>query len=279
MLETILPYLWFVPVGFIAGAWGTFVGAGGGFLVVPVLAIWNPALGPEHITAISLAVIFFNSFSGSYRYARRRRIDYRAGLAFALATIPGAAIGAATSHLIPRDVFDMLFGVFMCAAALFLVLKPHKLETRPGTEAEDRALVTHRLTDATGHTFTYRFNQKLGVGLSVIVGYLSSLLGIGGGIIHVPVMSRWLHFPVHVATATSHFILTVTSLTAVLVHTYQGEYSGESLSILLALTLGVIPGAQLGAILSEHAKSTWILRGLALVVLIVALRLLTGIGR
>lgn len=274
-MEDFLQYLWFVPVGLVAGTLGTFVGAGGGFLVVPFLALWDPELGPETITAISLAVIFFNSTSGSLRYAKTRRIDYVSGMTFAAATIPGAAFGAYISDMIPRGVFNAMFGVFMLAVAIFLLARPagmkaSRTSARPGH-------FHRKVSDATGVTWEYSYNRGLGVGISSVVGVLSSVLGIGGGIIHVPVMTRLLNFPVHLATATSHFILAITSLTGVIVHIFQGEYSNTRTLVMVgALAVGVIPGAQFGARLSERAKGAWILRALGFVIVIVAVRLFVG---
>lgn len=64
---------------------------------------------------------------------------------------------------------------------------------------------------------------SVGIGLSVAVGYLSNLLGIGGGVIHVPAMTYVLHFPVHIATATSQFTLAVMALAGTLVHLATGS--------------------------------------------------------
>ena len=86
-------YLWLLPVGVFIGAFGTLIGAGGGFVLTPILLLVYPHDNPEIITSISLAVVFFNAFSGSAAYARMQRIDYRSGVLFALATIPGAAVG------------------------------------------------------------------------------------------------------------------------------------------------------------------------------------------
>ncbi len=274
-MEDIVQYLWFVPVGLVAGALGTFVGAGGGFLVVPFLALWDPELGPETITAVSLAVIFFNSTSGSLRYAKTRRIDYLSGLMFAAATIPGAAFGAYISDMIPRAAFNAMFGTFMVAVALFLLASPGGMKGAPATSRPGH--FRRSFTDASGGVWEYAYNRWVGIAISSVVGVLSSLLGIGGGIIHVPVMTRLLNFPVHIATATSHFVLAITSLTGVTVHIIQGEYSNRgALAMVGALALGVIPGAQIGARLSERARASWILRALGFVIILVAARLFVG---
>ena len=123
---------------------------------------------------------------------------------------------------------------------------------------------------------TYRVRLALGVALSAVVGFLSSFLGIGGGIIHVPLLVQALGFPVHVATATSHFVLVFMSGTGTVTHFLQGSYrTGHGLRRTLALSAGVVAGAQLGAHVSLRMSGTQIQRllALALVALSVALHL------
>src|SRR5581483_4080100 len=211
-------YAWLVPVGFVIGAYGTLIGAGGGFVLVPLLLLVYPTESPEIITSISLAVVFFNALSGSAAYARSGRIDYQSGLLFALATIPGAILGALSTAYVPRRTFDIVLGVLMVAGAAFLLRRPHGGEgyrTREGKLDHGR-MVT--LTEANGTVHTFSYSPGVGVGWSVVVGYLASLVGIGGGILHVPALVRWLNFPVHVATATSHFVQAIMALTGTLVH-------------------------------------------------------------
>ena len=81
------------------------------FVLVPMLILLYPQESPEVITSISLAVVFFNALSGSLAYMRLKRVDYRSGLLFAAATIPGAILGALTTSFIPRPLFDIFLGV------------------------------------------------------------------------------------------------------------------------------------------------------------------------
>src|SRR6267142_5091519 len=117
-----LTYLWLYPLGLAIGAFGTLIGAGGGFILVPILLIVYPNENTELITSISLAVVFFNALSGSFAYARMKRIDYKSGIIFSIATIPGAILGALSTAYVPRRAFDLIFGVLMIIAALFLWL-------------------------------------------------------------------------------------------------------------------------------------------------------------
>ncbi len=124
-----------------------------------------------------------------------------------------------------------------------------------------------------GTRHVYRFNPFLGVTLSLLVGFFSSLLGIGGGIIHVPALVYLLNFPVHIATATSHFILANTALAGTLTHILTGTIAhGLHRTVLLAI--GVVVGAQVGARLSNRIKGPWIIKSLAVALGLVGLRIL-----
>jgi uncharacterized membrane protein YfcA len=269
-------YLALIALGFGVGAYGTLIGAGGGFVLMPLLLILYPKESPEILTSISLAVVFFNALSGSEAYALMKRIDYRSGLMFAAATVPGAVVGALNTSHIPRHLFDVIFSVVMVVAAVFLLLRPGAPKAVPSALSPSRRLVTRHLTDAHGHQYDYAFNPFLGVGLSVLVGYASSFLGIGGGIIHVPVLGYFLHFPVHVATATSHFVLAIMALTGTLVHILTGTFT-HGVHRTIALAIGVALGAQLGAHFSQKIRGTWIIRSLAIALGLVGIRILMGV--
>ena len=264
-------YVWLIPLGFVIGAYGTLIGAGGGFVLMPILLLLYPQENPEILTSISLAVVFFNALSGSGAYARMKRIDYKSGLLFSAATIPGAILGALTTSYVSRLLFDAAFGILMIAASAFLLLNPRKLQDTPHSNSPHSIGRTIVEADGTKHIFSY--NPRLGVGLSAVVGYVSSLLGIGGGIIHVPALARLLNFPVHVATATSHFMLVIIALTGTLVHIVTGSYS-HGFHRTIALAIGVLLGAQLGAILSKRMKGRWIMQTLAIALGFVGIRIL-----
>jgi uncharacterized membrane protein YfcA len=266
-----LDRLWLIPVGFLVGTYGTLVGAGGGFVLVPMLLLLYPQESPEVITSISLAVVFFNALSGSIAYMRLRRVDYRSGLLFASATIPGAILGALTTAVIPRPLFDIFLGLLMIGASLFLIFHTDKKTGDRGRRLPGCLVRNLIEADGTSHTFSY--SPTVGIGLSLIVGYVSSLLGIGGGIIHVPALVHILNFPVHIATATSHFMLAIMALTGTVVHIAAGAFH-HGIRRTIALAIGVLIGAQLGAFLSNRVGGAWIIRGLAIALGFVGIRIL-----
>lgn len=259
-------------LGFAVGVVGTLVGAGGGFILTPVLLLAYPRDKPDLITAISLLVVFFNALSGSLAYSRQKRIDYRSGLQFAAAALPGSVAGALVVGLVPTRPFDVIMGVTLAALAL-LVLRGG---TPTLTPRAMRSATARSLTDADGVTYDYAVRVKRGILYSTAVGFVSSFLGIGGGVIHVPLMVTQLGFPVHIATATSHFVLTFMAFTGSATHAISGTFAGGvGLRRAAALSVGVIGGAQLGAKLSQRFSGALIRRVLGLGLLAIAIRVAT----
>src|SRR5690606_3751203 len=212
-----------VLLGLLVGGFGTLIGAGGGFILVPILLLLYPDKSPEIITGISLAVVFLNATSGSIAYGIKRRIDYKSAWLFCITTLPGSVLGAFATAYISRDTFNLIFGIMMLILATVLLIKPltnvdsdKRLKNRSFWE------LARYIIDIEGIRYIYRYNLLLGSIISFFVGFASSMLGIGGGIIHVPVMVNLLNFPVHIATATSHFVLSLMALTGSIVHYFQG---------------------------------------------------------
>jgi uncharacterized membrane protein YfcA len=264
-------YLLLFPLGLAVGAFGTLIGAGGGFILMPILMLAYPGTEPATLTAISLAVVCANAGSGTYTYARMKRVDFKSGLLFLVPGIPGAIIGAYAIHMVPRQAFNLVFGVFLLAGGAFIFLRTF-FTPKPRTRL--RATFQRVLIDAEGERHTYAYDLALGMALSFAVGMASTMLGIGGGIIHVPAMVNLLDFPVHLATATSHFILAIMSLTATAMHLLEGVLGREELSRVVAIAAGAVVGAQIGARLSKRIHGRWIMRSLAVALGLVGIRIL-----
>lgn len=257
-------------IGLLIGAFGTLIGVAGGFLLVPVLLFLYPDETPATITSITLTVAFFNALSGSIAYGRLRRIDYRSGLFFSLVAVPGAIIGAILINLLSRGLFQYFFGAVLLIIAGYLLVRPEKKIVK---EISSRWQAVRHITDSKSTVYKYSFNLPAGMAIAFFVGIISSLLGIGGGIIHVPAMIQVLGFPTHIATATSHFIVAITTFTAVGTHLVSGTYASE-IGRAVVLSAGAVIGAQFGARLSQRVGGTLIIRLLAIGLAVVALRLL-----
>lgn len=261
-----------VPLGIAVGAFGTIVGAGGGFILVPILLFLFPDETPQQIAAISLFVVLTNAMSGSVAYARQSRIDYRSGLGFAIGTLPGAVGGAIAVGFIPRQAFDGIFAVVLMGLGTYLLVRRGTATIQ--NPVTGRGVVRRAITDSQGNTFVYSFQMWKGVALSGVVGFFSSLLGIGGGIMHVPIMTSILHFPVHIAVATSQFVLGIMAAQGTAVHFSTGTLGwNEPLAQAALLSAGAIPGAQIGARAARRLRGSVVVRMLAAALVLVGFRL------
>jgi uncharacterized membrane protein YfcA len=253
-------------LGLVIGALGTLIGAGGGWMIVPIL-LFGYGFEPQQAVGTSLTVVFLNALSGSIAYMAQRRVLYTMGVAFAAATIPGALVGAWLVQYLNLEWFSILFGMFLLFVAVFLLLGQQLVfrQRRVPTVTEGELESLQSLRSPV---------MRLGMLISFLVGILSSVFGVGGGIVHVPFLIVVLGIPVHTATATSHFVLAITSLTGSLTFLTKGQVV---LSVAASMGAGVLIGAQGGAVLSRRMRSEPIRRILAVALAIFAVRLILRI--
>lgn len=264
--------LW-VALGSLVGAYGALVGVGGGFFIVPVLLLLLKAT-PQQAIGSSLTVVFFIALSATLSYAAAHRVDYRLGWRFALATVPGALIGTHLSSYFTAATFGLAFGALLAALAVLILAHP-PTDTLP--EAGASAIREHSssrvIVDSAGNVFAYSFDERWGILLSLGVGFFSSIMGIGGGIIHVPALVYLMHFPPHVAVATSTFILLFSAMAGAGAHLLMGH---QLAGPIVPLTLGVIAGTQIEAHLAGRLRGVWLVRSLAVALGIVGVRLMSA---
>jgi uncharacterized membrane protein YfcA len=250
MIFTILSLFF---LGIIVGTFGSFVGLGGGLILIPVF-LMGMHYTPQNAVATSLVVVFFNAVSGTVAYIKQKKVYYNAAISFALSTIPGAFLGSYLVKYFDGSSFRLVFGIFLIMTAVYMFFKRNSTQNEPASLPQD-----------------YRYNRPLGMIFSVFVGVLSSLLGIGGGIIHVPLMIYILGFPTHIATATSSFILAVSSFSGVISHLLLNNIL---LVPAISIGIGAVVGAQLGAALSLRAKAKSIIVILCLAMIFVGSQLI-----
>jgi uncharacterized protein len=250
------------------GILGTLIGAGGGFLIVPLLVLLEPSWTTDQITAFSLAVVTANATMGALSYWWQGRVDPFTFPLYTLAAVPGSILGAYASAYIPRPIFDPVFGVLLILIGAWLFWKPGSSEAGARTGHFERILV-----DRSGQRYEWSFDPRIGFAGSIVVGFASSVFGIGGGIIHVPLLATVLGFPAHVATATSHAVLAVTAGIATVVHIVHGDFRA-TWPLVVAACGGAVAGAPIGARLSRYVRGAVILRILATGLAFVGARLL-----
>src|SRR5216117_3017059 len=250
-----------VFLGFVVGTFGTLIGAGGGFLLVPLLLI-GYHFPPADAVGTSLSLVFLNAASGSFAYLRQRRVDLQLGWKFAAATIPGAIGGAYLTRAMSSREFSVAFGALLVLIAVLLF---SGITAAPSARAGAR-----RIVDTSGAAHVYHVDTWKGVVVSFLVGILSSVFGIGGGIIHVPFLIVVLSLPVHIATATSHFVLSISTLVGAATFFALGHVDLTTTALMGA---GILAGAQLGARVSVRTRPATIRRILAFALAAVGIRM------
>lgn len=262
------PLQWLVLalVGFVAGGFGVVVGAGGGFIIAPLLLILYH-FSPPIAAGTSLTIVLLNTLSGSMAYARQGWVNYRAGLMIAIPAAPGALAGAAAARFVSPTLFRTSFAVTLLVFAAYLLRRPeptHQRSTAPAVAAD------HVPTAAAALGQAARLSPGL-LALGVALGFVSSFFGLGAGWLVVPLLVHVYRFPPHVAAATSIFALAVYSFVGVTVYVSQGHVFWPAV---VAAGAGVIVAAQVGAGLSTSLKGVTRVRLLALAMGVVGVGLL-----
>jgi uncharacterized membrane protein YfcA len=265
--------------GVLAGGVGALLGVGGGFIAVPIMFMLL-GLSPQVAVGVSLTMAFFNSLSGSLTFWRQKRIDLVSGWKFALATIPGAIFGSHLAGSFTDRSFGIVFGLLLLALALLMYRNSMTLSKKPAEANQNSRAsmfnsgwVTRDFVDAQGNGYCYSFNEYWGIGASLGVGFISSVLGIGGGIIHMPFMVMVLKFPPHIAAATSLFILSWSSLIGAGTHFILGHFEWP---MAISLAAGGVLGAQFGAVASRRLTPVYLVKLFAVVMVLVGMRLVLG---
>lgn len=270
-----------IALGLFAGGYGSMVGLGGGFLLVPAFLLLH--YDSRIAAGTSIFVVLLNAASGSVQYLRQRRIDVRSAIVFAIAGIPGAWLGAAIDQVIPQRVFLFVFAAVLAFAAIRLLTtskfahaelsaEAHRDdEPRPGlVDDASRGIITRDFHDRQGIRHTYRFNLAEGVMISIGAGFIASSLGVGGGLVQVPAMIYLFGFPPHIAIATSTLVIALTAFFGTASHALYGDVAWAPA---LLVGIGAVLGAQIGARLAKRVPEKPLLRLLGLAVIVTAAKL------
>lgn len=265
----------FVVLGVFVGTYGTLVGAGGGFIIVPILLLFfSNQFTTTQASGTSLAVVLFNGISASIAYIRQRKIDYASAWRFAAATVPSAFVGGQVASYFGASAFKLTFGILLVGVAIFLNVRPDPKKAKALADPNKplpSGFVRRVLVDIRGTRYEYAFNLRGGIIFSFAIGFLSSILGVGGGIFMVPAMVSLFGFPAQIAAATSSFVLVFTALSGTLSHLLRGTVVfGPA----IAMGVGVIAGAQVGAAISQRVHGKAIMRFLSAALLLTGIQLI-----
>jgi uncharacterized membrane protein YfcA len=249
-----------VLLGFFAGLLGALTGIGGGVLLTPILAL-HFGIPIRQAIGTSLVAVITTSAASSSVHLQRHTTDIRLGMTLELATSFGAAVTAYLVSYFNRNVLEGLFAGFLLYSSLNILLRRGKMadEAPPSGSNGEIAIPPYEPK-----------RYPLGLGLSLIAGGLSGLLGIGGGPIKVPVMYIFMDVPLMVATATSNFMIGVTAAASAIVYYRRGDIL---VNLAAPLAVGVFLGSLLGARVAPRIRTKYVIYLLVAIMLYLAVHL------
>ena len=259
-----------VALGIIIGVYSISIGAGGGFLVAPLLLLRHPDADPVAITTASLAIVVITSLASSAVVLRERRVDLPVAFALAAISIPAGILGALGTVALPREAFAIGFAILLVALALYLVRWPVAPVSPPGVTGLPR-----HIEDRDGNTFDYRIPVRRSIAPNLGMAFLSALAGIGGGPVGVPIMTRIMRIPHAVAVPTIQVKTAIYASAVVLFHLALGD-AGDPMWDVPFVGLGVIVANPIGQRFRRSLGEGHLMRALAVGLLIVALRTAVG---
>jgi uncharacterized membrane protein YfcA len=234
-----------------AGALGSLLGLGGGVFLVPLL---NGALGIAHgpAAALSLFSVIGTSSSVTLSPEGRARLNTRLALLLAAMAVLGASAGSLRLDDLTEFWFQRIFGVTALAVSAVMIARSNRRNVLPGDTIDVGALGGRFHEDESGGAVAYRVRRvPLAMAASLGAGVLSTLIGVGGGIIVVPVLNSWCGVPLRAAAATSAMLIGITAVPGVIGHYQAGHLTLPALAA--ACVLGVIAGTRAGLWISTHA--------------------------
>src|SRR3954447_17546671 len=187
-----------VVAGAVAGCLGSLLGIGGGVFLVPFL---NLGLGIEFkiAAAVSLMTVIATSSAVSAGTAGRQLINLRLGMLLEIAsTIGGLTLGVLVEHM-SEVVLDRLFAVVTAAIAVLMLSRLNRGNVL-AADADPGSLGGRFYENESGREVAYRVRRlPLALFASLVAGGVSGSLGIGGGILKVPILNAWCGVPMRAA--------------------------------------------------------------------------------
>ncbi len=265
------------PFGAAIGLIGSVLGVGGGIFVVPVLVL---ALGvPMHqAIAVSLAAIVAASSAVASVNVERGLANMRLGVTLEVTTAAGSICGALASGSISHRVLQITFALALFPVAAAMLLKSRSsggtaaVPPAEGPEGPAGAMDSDFFDPSRDSRVPYRVRNLAPASiLSFFAGGLSGLLGLGGGIIQVPVMTLVCGVPMKAAAATSNFLIGVSAAASAFIYFRRGYLDPD---LAAPIVVGVLIGSFAGIKVLYRAPAGRIQAVFSVFVLAVAVKML-----
>jgi uncharacterized membrane protein YfcA len=243
-----------IAAGAVGGCLGSLLGLGGGVFLVPFL---NAGLGFDFkvASAVSLMTVIATSSVVSAATAGRQLINLRLGMLLEIAsTIGGLTLGVLVEHM-SETLLDRMFAIVTAAIAVLMLSRLERRNVLAG-DADPGPLGGRFYEEESGREVVYRVRRlPLALFASLLAGGVSGALGIGGGILKVPILNAWCGVPMRAAAATSALMIGVTAVSSVPIQYARGYVIPP---VAAAAVIGVLVGSRLGFWFGGRARAKWL---------------------
>ena len=237
----------------VAAIFGSMLGLGGGVFLVPIFTLFF-GIDPKIAIAASAVSVITNSVVGSTVHLRNGFTNIRMAMLLGITTISGAIVGALLAIVANASVLSFIFGLVLLAAAVSMLVRRQAVVPNSEPGDPDPFQLGASFTDrATGQITRYIPQRvKLGLGASSFAGILSGMLGVGGGVIQVPMMNLLMRVPVKAAAGTSAFLVGMTAVATATVFYADGKVDS---TVVAPAMIGIFIGSRLGSNLTSRVKT------------------------
>jgi uncharacterized protein len=263
-------FLFVVASGVITGMIGALFGIGGGIFLIPVLVLVFHLPMHQALAASIIAVIATSSSTASV-YVEKSMSNIRLGMSLEVMTTAGAILGGLAANLLPADTLKKFFACFLITMAGLMWDRTRR--HGEGKIVDDPTARVRGVYHDPAEQRDVRYSVRrlpAGMAVSFLAGNISGLLGVGGGIIKVPVMNMVCGVPIKAATATSNFMIGVTAVASAFIYFAHGNVQPYYSA---AAVLGVLAGSKFGTRLGAKLKGRTIISLFILLMLVVAVRM------
>lgn len=230
---------------------GSMLGLGGGVFLVPIFTLFFGVDQKLAIGASAIAVAA-NSVVGSTVHLESRFTNLRLAMILQVTTAAGALIGAVIGVWAPETAINILFGLVLVYAALSMGRKRGGATVDTSNDPDPHQLGAEYIDPQSRTLVRYvPRNLKPGLAISSFAGALSGMLGVGGGVIQVPVMNVLMAIPMKAAAGTSSFMVGVTTVATASVYYSRGKIDPN---VVVPAMIGIFVGSQFGSRLTRRLK-------------------------
>jgi uncharacterized protein len=246
-------FLTFV-IGVAAGIVGSMLGLGGGIIISPILTLTG--FLPSQVASTSLLAVASTGASSTLSYSIKKRINYSIGIKVSAFAVPFSVIGALVSSNLNPDAFKLYFAILLISTSFYLLFR-RQIKADKREHADRGKLISNTLL----------------YGGSSAAGFISSLFGIGGGIIFVPLLFAVKKLSMQQSVATSQLSILITSIAGILTHSilFQQDYVFAG-----SLALGALAGAQVGSFIAIKISEKLLTILFSFSLIIISIQLILG---